>query len=108
MKTIKTAVVALLIAGGTFTAFAFSANKDNKSEISKQATLHWFEPGGSNPTFIRSNTVANEEVASPDCERDLEGCERGYSSSQLINPANPSLGVKPSEVGNPMETLGQL
>ncbi|ROI02516.1 hypothetical protein EGI16_12825 [Chryseobacterium sp. G0240] len=31
MKLIKTAVAVLLIAGGTFTAFAFSANKDNKA-----------------------------------------------------------------------------
>ncbi|OCA76381.1 hypothetical protein BBI01_06725 [Chryseobacterium artocarpi] len=105
MKTIKIAVTALVIAGGTFSAFAFSANKDNKSEISKQTTLHWYQPTGSTPTFIRSNTIANEETASG-CIQDLQGCERGYSSSQLNNPANPSSGVKPSEVANPIETLG--
>jgi len=106
MKSLKTVVATILIAGGAFTAFAFSANKDNKSEISKQTTLHWYQPSGSNPSFIRSNTIPNEETASG-CEQDNTGCERGYSSSQLNNPANPSLGVKPSEVGNPMETLGQ-
>lgn len=106
MKSLKIAVTALVIAGGTFSAFAFSADKDNKSEIAKQTTLHWFDQNPT-PGYIMSNTIPNEETASDGCEYPLKGCERGYSSSQLNNPANPSSGVKPSEVGNPTATLGR-
>lgn len=33
MKTIKTAAAVLLIAGGTITAFAFSANNNNENKV---------------------------------------------------------------------------
>lgn len=107
MKNLRITLGVAAIAIGSFAAFSFApTSNENKAEISKQTTLHWYQPSGSNPSFIRSNTIPNEETASG-CEQDNTGCERGYTSSQLNNPANPSLGVKPSEVGNPMETLGQ-
>lgn len=49
MTTLKIAVTALVIAGGTFSAFAFSANKENKAATTYYAiedspgssSYHW-------------------------------------------------------------------
>lgn len=105
MKKLRIAVIALVIATGAFGTFAFT-NDAKQTKTSAQETLHWFEPTGSNPAFIRSNTLPNEESVSG-CEQLYTGCERGYTSSQLNNSSNPSLGVQPSQVGSPAQEIGQ-
>lgn len=71
MNTLKTAVAAILIAGGTFGAFAFTkADKDHTND--KKADLHWFRSDGS---YIGQGDASI--TGCPDTGAIV--CARGYS-----------------------------
>lgn len=111
---VKTSLFTLILAFmaiGTFAIAKEVMKKDYNTVVPATAQseeiLHWFQPNGEDPDFIRSNTIDDEESASTGCVRDLEGCERGYTTSQLVNPSDPMEGVKPEAVDSPAATLGQ-
>lgn len=72
MKTLKTAIAALLIAGGTIAAFAFTktdATKDNN----KQADLYWFDATDGHYIGYGNASLTGCPDAGP------LPCARGYS-----------------------------
>lgn len=81
MKTIKTAVAALIIAGGTISAFAFT--KADVRTLSAQTELHWFSPGGS---YLGQKTIAEQEA---ECPGTNYICARGYDGENNGAPVGP-------------------
>jgi hypothetical protein len=78
MKTLKTAVAALLIAGGAIGAFAFTkANTEKASD--KKADLYWFDAG-------TNQYIGHSENSGCD-NSDETLCAVGYNS--VANPSNP-------------------
>lgn len=61
MTTLKIAVTALVIAGGTFSAFAFSANKENKVAT----TYYAIEDSPGSSSYHWSTSVPSNFVCSP-------------------------------------------
>ncbi|MBT2621931.1 hypothetical protein [Chryseobacterium sp. ISL-6] len=83
MKTLKTAIAALLIAGGTIGAFAFT--KANTEKVNdKKADLYWFSPGGS---YLgqRSQSTQQTQCGTPGSNI----CAQGYSAIDLDDNGNP-------------------
>jgi len=84
MKTIKTAVAALLIAGGTIAAFAFTrSDKTDARILSAQTELHWFDPGGN---YMGTGTVAEIEAL---CPGNGVLCAKGYDDENSGAPVGP-------------------
>ncbi|KMQ59541.1 hypothetical protein ACM46_20900 [Chryseobacterium angstadtii] len=82
MKSLKTAVAAIMIAGGTIAAFAFT--KSDKAELlTAQTELHWFSPGGS---YLGEKTIAEQEA---ECPGDNFLCARGYDGENNGAPVGP-------------------
>ncbi|MCT2561837.1 hypothetical protein [Chryseobacterium herbae] len=75
MNKLKTAVAAILIAGGTLAAFAFSPAK---TETKTEATVYyWFEVGSNN--YLGQDTKAN--IQDDHCGPEgLQPCARAYSA----------------------------
>lgn len=90
---------ALLIA--ITAAFAF---KPAETKSSAGTVYHWFDPTGVG--YLGDNTIDDEKMES-DCFEDGNGCENAYLSSQLIDPNDPSQGVKESELSNPAVEIRQ-
>ncbi|MBN9284104.1 MULTISPECIES: hypothetical protein [unclassified Flavobacterium] len=71
MKTLKTAVAALLIAGGAIGAFAFT--KADSSKVNNQQTnLHWYTPDGQTSLGVGENPNNG-------CIAEGKGCAIGFS-----------------------------
>ncbi|AZA95612.1 hypothetical protein [Chryseobacterium shandongense] len=84
MKTVKTAIAALLIAGGTIGAFAFTkSDKTETRTLSAQTELHWFDPSG---TYIGTGTVTEIEAL---CPGDGTLCAKGYDGENNGAPVGP-------------------
>lgn len=82
MKTLKTAVAALLIAGGTIGAFAFT--KANTEKVNdKKADLYWFD--GSSYLGQKSQSAQQTQCGTPGSIT----CASGYSSVDLDENGNP-------------------
>lgn len=80
MNTIRTAVAALLIAGSTFVAFAFTKADKNVNKEFSQTQLHWFDPDGN---YLGQKTIAEQEA---ECPGAGNVCARGYNG---VNGGNP-------------------
>ncbi len=84
MKTLKTAIAALLIAGGTIGAFAFTkSDKTDARVLSAQTELHWFDPSGN---YIGTGTIEEQEAA---CPGTGNVCARGYDNENNGAPVGP-------------------
>jgi hypothetical protein len=71
MKTLKTAIAALLIAGGTIAAFAFTKT-DATKENNKKADLYWFD--------ANNNYLGHGNASITGCpDTGSQICARGYS-----------------------------
>lgn len=65
MKTIKIAVTALIIAGGTFAAFAFTSNKESKT--TPPPTIYYaIEDAPGSPNYHWSTSVPTDFTCEPD------------------------------------------
>ncbi|GEM_PF-6510421 len=84
MKTIKTAIAALLIGGGTIGAFAFTkSDKAETRSLSAQTELHWFDPQGN---YMGTGTIAEIEALCPGIGNT---CARGYDNENAGAPVGP-------------------
>lgn len=84
MKSLKTAVAAILIAGGTIAAFAFTkSDKPEARVLSAQTELHWFDPAGN---YMGSGTVAEIEALCPGIGT---LCAKGYDDENSGAPVGP-------------------
>ncbi|GEN71174.1 hypothetical protein [Chryseobacterium lathyri] len=83
MNTLKTAVTALVIAGGTIATFAFTRSDNNNERLSAQTELHWFSPGGS---YLGEKTIAEQEA---ECPGSNFTCARGYDDENNGAPVGP-------------------
>jgi hypothetical protein len=90
MKTLKTAVAALLIAGGAIGAFAFT-KADSSNENNKEAELYWFDASTGDYILTGESSGCDNTNLTP--------CAVGYPEEQIADPENPE---KPS--GSPTET----
>ena len=79
---------------------AFATKMNVASASVKQTSLYWFT--GMGATYHTQNSKAAEETLTG-CKYTLAECERGYTSSQLINPAQPSQGVKAAQKDSPQD-----
>lgn len=71
MKTLKTAVAALLIAGGTFGAFSFT-KADTEKVNDNKADLYWYTPDG-------QTSLGQGENPNNGCTAIGSGCAIGFS-----------------------------
>lgn len=72
MKTLKTAIAALLIAGGTIAAFAFTKT-DATKENNKKADLYWFDADDGHYLGYGNSSITG-------CPNTgTEPCARGYN-----------------------------
>lgn len=91
MKRIKITLMAVAVTLGVIGSVAtFAASH----KTATGAGLYWFTTANS---YIDQNTVSDEQSASG-CDGSAALCEKGYTQSQLNNPADPSQGVKTSQL----------
>lgn len=84
MKTLKTAIAALLIAAGTIGAFAFTkSDKTESTVLSAQTQLHWFDIDG---TYLGEKTIAEQEA---ECPGTGVFCAAGYDDENNGVPVGP-------------------
>ncbi|TAM95923.1 MAG: hypothetical protein EPN39_14220 [Chitinophagaceae bacterium] len=79
-----------VIAGVAASAFT-TANSSYKTN-SNAAAYYWFDP--SNLTYNDLNTVSGEESITGCQSSVTSDCEHGFTQDQLVNPNDPSQGVK--------------
>lgn len=77
---------------GSLCAFTFKTTPLKESRT-RLTSYYWFNPSS---IYKGYQTVPNEQSISG-CNGTTVLCEGGYLQSQLVNPANPSQGVKPGE-----------
>ena len=97
MKKSRISVMALLVmlfAAGS----AFKAKTDMDARSAKEVSYYWFKTG-TTTTYQGFRTQSSEQPMSG-CSGTGHDCEKGYDQNQLINPAQPSQGVKSTEVSN--------
>lgn len=77
-------------------ASAFTTARSSYNANSKDSSYYWFDPN--NSTYVDLNTISGEEsntgCISPVTTQD---CEHGFTQNQLVNPNDPSQGVKSGE-----------
>ena len=93
---------AIVLGLGLAVAFTANANNPVEKTESEMSTLHWFSPGAG--AYLRDNTI-EDEMDATGCNLQVPGCEEGYTTSQLVNPTDPSQGVKSNE--DPTSVIGQ-
>ncbi len=81
---------------------AFTVKMKAEAAAKPDPSYYWF--AGNGTVFHAVNTKADEGTITG-CIYTLAVCEQAYTSSQLKNPANPSLGVKATEVGHPQDII---
>ena len=62
MKSLKTAIAALLIAGGTIAAFAFTNQKETKSNDTMR---HWFDHDNGNYLGYKLESQQQQDCGTP-------------------------------------------
>ena len=83
-------IVALLF--GSLSAFTFkTTSNESKSRLTN---YYWFNTSG---VFHDKKTMPDEQGITG-CSLTNTLCENGYIQSQLVDPNNPSSGVKPGEL----------
>ncbi|HMT73936.1 MAG TPA: hypothetical protein PKA77_07705 [Chitinophagaceae bacterium] len=98
MKKIAMGIAAflLIVTASAFTYLAAGTAKPTSGE------LYWFTTSMSYDGFQSHE----DEVSESGCPDDGSlVCRKGYREDQLINPANPSLGVKSAEVNSPDDII---
>lgn len=100
-NSLKLGLIALIIG---VAASAFTTVNSTYKTANKAEELYWFDPSVS--TYHDQNTEADERTATG-CSAAGADCEKGFTSDQLKNPANPSQGVKSSEQSQPAATIAQ-
>ena len=93
-KFIGLFAIAMAVMASSFTI----KGKDNSRKF--DVSYYWFSP-----SFVYHDlkTTAAEMVITSCNKVDLTLCENAYNASQLINPGNPSQGVKPGQT--PQDTI---
>ncbi|WP_278352389.1 hypothetical protein [Chryseobacterium gleum] len=91
MKTLKIALTALVIAGGTFTAFAFSANNDKENKVATtyyaiedspgSSSYHWSTSIPSNFKCKPGNAVCSLQADTPPRDNQLPS---GVSPTNMV------------------------
>ena len=71
-------------------ASAFTAANSSYNANSRDASYYWFNTSGA---YQDLNTTTNEKDITG-CQETSSLCESGYSQDQLVNPNDPSQGVK--------------
>lgn len=77
-----------VIVGVAASAFTVSTKTNNLS--GKDPSFYWFN---TSKAYQDLNTTVGEQNATG-CDGTVTLCENGYTSNQLIDPSDPSLGVK--------------
>lgn len=90
MKTLKLNLVLLAVVAGAIGAFAFKPAHKTTAGVS----YYWYTTmNGTGSSYVEQNTIGDEQTASG-CQQTAVFCEAGFSSTQLVNPADPTQGVK--------------
>lgn len=112
MNKIKILLILAVIASTVLLASAFTSTTrpvSSRSSVVWDDTLFWFQPSGGESLTYDAYLLREDEVDHSDC--DDEGsivCRKGYRSDQMVNPAIPSLGVKPGEKNNPEDIIKKI
>ena len=80
MNKIRTAVAALLIAGGAIVAFAFTKADTETSRINKASELHWFDASTGDYLGERTQEMEQQACGNPgniDCAYGFELDQNG-------------------------------
>lgn len=101
MKKIKISMVAAAFIIGIGGAVATNATTH---KATTGTNLYWFDPSGTTYDQFTDKTSEMQSTGCPDQSLTIE-CVRGYSSSQLKNPADPSQGVKTTDVDSPQDII---
>jgi hypothetical protein len=87
MKSFKAGILAIILAIG---ALAFSNAQKNSDR--KAISYYWFNL--SSPAVYQDLTTVASEQSRTGCDGTSPLCENGYNQSQLVDPGDPSKGVK--------------
>ena len=111
MNKIKIILALAVIASTVLLASAFTSTNrpvPSRSSVVWDDTLFWFQPSGASLSYD-AYLLREDEVDHSDCpdEGSVE-CRKGYGRDQLNNPANPSLGVKSTQINNPQDIIYKI
>ncbi len=81
---------------------AFTSKMTAETAAKRDPSFYWFTGAGA--TYHTQNTTAAESSLTG-CQYSLAVCEQAYTSAQLNNPAQPSMGVKSSQVNSPQAII---
>lgn len=83
-------IIALMF--GTFSAFTpVAVHHESKARLT---SYYWFNTSG---VYHDKKTMPDEQSITG-CNSSNSLCENGYDKTQLVDPNNPSAGVKPGEL----------
>lgn len=83
-------IIALIF--GSLSAFTTAtAHKENNARLT---SYYWFNTSG---VYHDKKTMPDEQSITG-CNSSNSLCENGYDKTQLVDPNNPSSGVKPGEL----------
>lgn len=107
MKQLKWTLSVFTLVAGLGFVLAF-APKENGPDLPAEtdlasSTLYWFTPDlGS---YMGQNTIVDEQNETG-CTGGGDLCEKGFRVDQLVNPSNPSQGVKSGQT--PQATIRRV
>lgn len=82
---------ALALVLATFSAFAFTSTSHRSSKL---PSYYWFN---TSTVYHDLKTKADEQNIT-NCKVAANLCENGYNQNQLVNPSDPSQGVKAGQM----------